>query len=177
MLCKQYYNFRKELKDGDILVYHKINLFTENEISDSLYCHAGIVKWINDRVFTLEIWNNQIILFPLSIRMKDFNSFYLARIKNKSLDEINNSIGEIIQKVDNETFLSPIKNILINIYRLTGINLFGAKSTIESISSEFVKTFTNKLKIKSYQQIKKIKPKDFIINANDDEIETIFEIK
>lgn len=177
MLCNQYYNFRKELKDGDILVYHKRNLLTANELNDSYYCHAGIVKRINDRLFTLEIWDNEIILFPLSRRMKDFHTLYVARIKNKTQEEINNAISDIIQKVDNKTFISKTKNILINFYRYTGFDLFGAKKTIESISSEFVKTFTNKLGIQSYQQVKKIKPKDFIIQANEDEIETIFEIK
>lgn len=177
MLCKQYYNFRKDLKDGDIVVYHFDKLIFSNYFEDGYYSHVGIVKWINERVFTIEIWNNQIILYPLSKRMKNYHNFYILRAKNKTEEEISLAINTIFEKVDNKSMVSPIKKFLITIYRELGISLFNTKNNIQNLSSELVKTFTNKLSIKSYTHIQNIKPKDFMSNADEEEMEIFFELK
>lgn len=177
MLCKQYYNFRNELKDGDILVYHGTKILGCNHLEQDYYSHVGIVKWVNKRVFTFEIWNGEVLLYPLSKRMKNYSNFYIVRAKNKSEEEISNSLNFLFENVNNKSLITLSKKLFLLIYRLTGISMFGIDNYIKNISSQFVKKFTNHLSVNCYDLVNNIMPKNFILNADEKEMETIFELK
>lgn len=69
-----YYAFRNQINDGDVLLYKGTSLlskiicfFTKSE-----YSHAGIAVWWNNRLMVLEAVGKGVILTPMSKNLKHY---------------------------------------------------------------------------------------------------------
>lgn len=178
MKCSEYYNIRKELRDGDMPIYRG-NGFMSKSIhyfDDAYYNHIGIVKKIGDRLFTVEMWTKGIIFIPLSRRMASYSDFCIARIKDKSQEDFSSAIDLLIEKIERDVkydyFLLP----RIAFYKKTGIDLVGMGSRERNICSELAQTFTNSLKIRCYEDVNLITPQDFLRKKDDNEIEILYDL-
>jgi len=178
MNCNEYYNVRSEFKDGDIVLYRG-NGFMSKSIQyfdDAFYNHIGIVKWIGNRLFTIDMWTQGIEIVPLSRRIKTYNYFCIIRFKDKSVDFIDKAIDSVFEKVERDTkydyFLLPRVAFL----KKTGIDLVGMGKKNRFICSELCQYFSDNLEIDCYKNINLITPQDFIRKKDDKEVEVLFDL-
>jgi len=178
MNCKDYYNIRKEIKDGDVIAYHG-NGFMSKSIQffdKAYYNHVGIAKWIGNRLFTIDMWHFGIEIVPMSRRMKTYKEFCIIRPKNKSSQFIDVVIDSVIEKIERDTkydyFLLP----RIALLKKTGIDLVNMGKKSRFICSELCQYFFNNLEIDCYKNINLITPQDFIRKANEDKVELLFDL-
>ncbi len=175
MKCSEYYNARKHFKDGDLTLCNGGSLSDKcvRYLDSSYYSHIGVAKWIKDRLFTIEVWNNGIQIIPLSRRMKSYNNFCIARIKDKTHEEFLEQIYSLIDKMERDNkrnyFLLPRVALL----KRTNIDLIGARNKITC--SELAKSFTDSLNIKCYKELELITPQDFIKSKDDNEVEIFYD--
>jgi hypothetical protein len=178
MKCKEYYNIRSEIKDGDLVLYRGSRLLAKSiqYFDDAYYNHIGIVKWIGNRLFTIDMWYEGIEILPLSRRIKGYKDFCVVRPKDKSPQLIDVSIDSVFEKVERDTqydyFLLP----RIAFYKKTGIDLVGMGKKSRFTCSELAQYFTNNLEINCYKSINLITPQDFIRHKDDNEVEILFDL-
>ena len=178
MDCKEYYNIRNQLKDGDMVLYRGHGFMSKsiNYFDNSFYNHIGIVKWIGNRLFTIDMWTHGIEIVPLSRRMKGYDKFCIARIKDKSVDFIDKALDSVFEKIERDTkydyFLLP----RIAFYKKTGIDLVGLGKIDRDICSELCRYFSNNLEVDCYKNVNLITPQDFIRKKDDKEVEILFDL-
>lgn len=178
MKCSEYYNVRKELKDGDMPIYRGNGVMSKliQTFDNSYYNHIGVVKKVGDRLFTVEMWNKGIHFIPLSRRMDSYEHFCIARVKNKTQEEFSSALDTLIEKIERDVqydyFLLP----RVAFYKKTGIDLVGLGSRTRNICSELAQTFTNSLKVRCYEDTNLITPQDFLRKKDDDEIEILYDL-
>lgn len=178
MNCKDYYNIRKDIKDGDIIAYRG-NGFLAKTIQffdNAYYNHVGIAKWIGNRLFTIDMWYQGIEIVPLSRRMKYYDKFCIIRPLNKSSQLVDVVIDSVIEKIERDAkydyFLLP----RIAFLKKTGIDLVRLGKNNRYVCSELCQYFFNNLEIDCYKNINLITPQDFIRKANEDEVELLFDL-
>jgi uncharacterized protein YycO len=83
MECKllKYHEVRREIKDGDILLYKGKGLFRSGFIptlvqwvTRSPYSHAGLAVWWNDRLMVIEAIGNGVIVNPVSLSLERYHA-------------------------------------------------------------------------------------------------------
>jgi uncharacterized protein YycO len=77
----KYHEVRREIKDGDILLYKGKGLFRSGFIptlvqwvTRSPYSHAGLAVWWNDRLMVIEAIGNGIIVNPVSLSLERYHA-------------------------------------------------------------------------------------------------------
>jgi hypothetical protein len=178
MNCKDYYNVRKDFKDGDIILYRGSSFLSKSiQYFDSAYYnHVGVVKLIGDRLFTIDMWTHGIEIVPLSRRMKGYQEFCVVRVKDKEQDELIYSIDSIIEKIERDTKYDYLLLPRIAFYKKTKIDLVGIGNRNRFICSELVQYFTNTLNVECYKDIELITPQDFLRESNIIEIEILYDL-
>lgn len=177
MKCKEYYNIRSEIKDGDIILYRGNSILAKSiqYFDKAYYNHAGVVKRIGDRLFTIDMWHFGIEFIPLSRRINDYEYFCVVRPKEKDDELIKKSVDSLFEKVERDTqydyFLLP----RIALLKKTGIDLVGMGKRNRFICSELCQYFTNNLEIDCYKNVNLITPQDFIRNADENQVEILFD--
>lgn len=177
MRCKDYYNIRKDLQDGDMILYRGSGLLAKSiqYFDSAFYNHIGVVKKIGSRLFTVDMWTHGIEFIPLSRRMDGYKDFCVARIKGKSSSDFSLAIDILIEKIERDTnydyFLLP----RIALYKKTGIDLVGMGKRNRFICSELAQSFTNSLSVKCYGDIELITPQDFLRKHDENEIEIMYD--
>ena len=178
MKCKEYYNVRSEFKDGDMPLYRGSGFLAKSiqYFDKAYYNHIGVIKWINGRLFTVEMWTEGIIFIPLSRRMKTYDDFCIARVKNKSQEEFLKAIDGLLEQVERDTnydyFLLP----RIAFYKKTNIDLVGMGKRNRFICSELAQSFTDSLNVKCYENVDLITPQDFLRYKDDNEVEILYDL-
>lgn len=177
MDSKEYYNIRGGVQDGDIFVYNG-NGFMSKSIQyfdNAYYNHIGMVKKFGDRLFTIDMWTHGIEILPLSRRVGGYLNFCMVRPKNKTPEEINIALEQVLQLVDRDEKYDYGLLPRIALYKKTKINLGVLGSRDRFICSELAQFFTNKLDINCYKDIDMITPQDFIRHANEDEVQVLYD--
>jgi uncharacterized protein YycO len=77
----KYDEIRKQIKDGDILLYKGKGLFRSGFVATlvqivtrSDYSHAGIVAWWNERLLVIEAIRQGVIVNPLSLSLERYHA-------------------------------------------------------------------------------------------------------
>ena len=77
----KYLEVRREIKDGDILLYKGRGLFRSGFIptlvqwvTRSSYSHAGLAVWWNDRLMVIEAIGNGVIVNPVSLSLERYHA-------------------------------------------------------------------------------------------------------
>ncbi len=177
MNCSEYYNVRSQFKDGDIVLYRGNGFMSKSiQYFDSAYYnHIGVVKWINSRLFTVEMWTHGIQFIPLSRRIKSYQQFCIARVKDKPNELFLSAIDSLLEKIERDVKYDYALLPRIAFYKKTGIDLVRLKEKNTFICSQLAQSFTNSLGVECYKGIELITPQDFLRNKNDNEIEVIFD--
>jgi len=82
-----YQDYRKDFKDGDILMFKGKGLFSWmiRWKTKSEYSHAGIVAWWNDRLMVLEAVGKGVVARPISYSLKHYHgSFDYYKLKDET---------------------------------------------------------------------------------------------
>lgn len=177
MLCTKYETVRNEIKDGDIILYRGSSLLARaiQYFDGAHYNHAGVAKWVGNRLFTIDMWNYGIEFTTVSRRMRYYDEFCILRPKLKDGRDIDAALNYLMNKIDLNTqydyFLLP----RIALYKKTGINLACLGENRRFICSELVQYYTNELKIRCYSKIDLITPQDFIRSIDTDQMRVMFD--
>ena len=77
----KYHEVRRDIKDGDILLYKGRGLFRSGFIptlvqwvTRSPYSHAGLAAWWNDRLMVIEAIGNGVIVNPVSLSLERYHA-------------------------------------------------------------------------------------------------------
>jgi hypothetical protein len=77
----KYDQVRREIKDGDVLLYKGKGLFRSGFIptlvqlvTQSPYAHAGIAVWWNERLMVIEAIGKGVIVNPLSLSLERYHA-------------------------------------------------------------------------------------------------------
>lgn len=179
MLTSRYNNIRKDLKPGDLVLYHNGGIFCGimgkliQFFDNAHFTHIGIVDKFSDRVISLDMWSTGMEVVPLSRRMKLWKEFIVLRPIaddmdiQKSIQDVYSRVWERDVKYDRSTLLR------IAIKKKTGIDLTKLGRVDRYICSELAQHFTGNLGIKCYENLKTITPQDFIRHIDLDEMEFV----
>lgn len=177
MKSEYYSSVREQIKDGDLFL-SKGSSFISKAIlyfDESRYSHVGMVKWMGDRLWAIDMWYYGIEVVPLSRRILAQKEFCIVRPKNKTEEQLNEGLEKVLGKVETyakyDYFLLP----RIALYKKTGINLGALGERSRFVCSELAQFYTNSLQIRSYEDIELITPYDFIRFATTDEVEILFD--
>lgn len=179
MQTKNYHSIRKDLRAGDIVLYHNGGIFWGimgkliQFFDNAHFTHIGIVDKFSDRVITLDMWSDGMQVVPLSRRMKLWKEFCVLRPSvdereiEKALDDVYRNVWERDVKYDRATLLR------IAIKKKLGIDLTKFGRVDRYICSELAQHFTGNVGIKCYEGLDIITPQDFIRYINLDEMEFV----
>lgn len=179
MLTSNYHTIRKDLKRGDLVLYHNGGIYGGimgkliQFFDDAHFTHIGIVDKFSDRVISLDMWQTGMEVEPISRRMKLWKEFVVLRPNtddgdiDKAIDDLYRNVWERDVKYDKGTLLR------IAIKKKTGIDLMKLGRADRYICSELAQHFTGNLGIKCYENLDIITPQDFIRHINLDEMEFV----
>ena len=177
MKCDDYYFVRDKIQDGDIFLWSGNGIMARSIMyfDDAQYNHISVVKWIGKRVFNIDMWYHGIEINPLSRRMLyDYKRFCCIRPLGVEKELINNAIENILEKVEAlrryDYWLLP----RIALLKKTGIDLTRFGRGDRYICSELIQTYTNDLRIESYERLKLITPQDFLRFADVTSVEILY---
>jgi len=177
MKCSEYYNVRGEFKDGDMAIFRGHSLLAKSIIyfDSAYYNHVGMLKWINSRLFIVEMWSEGIQFIPLSRRMKGYDNFCVARVKDKTQEEFLSAIDCLLEKIERDMKYDYLLLPRIAFYKKTGIDLVGLGKRNRFICSELAQSFTNSLGVDCYKDVSLITPQDFLRKKDDNEVEILYD--
>lgn len=178
MDCKEYYNIRNQIKNGDVILYKGKNIISKliRFFDNSYYDHCGIITTISGRFFTIDIKNSSYHFVPLSRRMKQYEEFCILRGVNKNSEQISQAVDFVVDKVERDIKFDIFFFLQTLFLKRTGIDLFGVKRKNRIICSQLCQYFFEKLDISNYKTCNLISPQDFIRFINDDEVDLLFDL-
>lgn len=177
MRCKEYYNIRHLVNDGDIIAYRGNGVLSKSiqYFDKAYYNHVGVVKKVGKRLFTIDMWYQGIEIVPLSRRINNYQHFCIIRPKNKTKEEIDLALEGVTDLIERDSkydyFLLP----RIAFYKKTGIDLVNVGKRERFVCSELMQIYSEKININCYKDIDLITPQDFIRHANEEEIEIFYD--
>lgn len=177
MKCTDYYNIRKEFKDGDMVLYRGSGLMSKSIqfFDKAYYNHISIVKCVGERLFTVEMWSHGIQFIPLSRRIDSYDEFCIVRIKNKSQEQFLSAIDGLLEKIERDEKYDYELLLRIAFYKKTGIDLVNLHKNNTFICSELAQLFTDDLGAECYKEVELITPQDFLRKKDDNEIEVLYD--
>lgn len=162
----KYVENRNIFKTGDLVLYRGSSFLAKNiqYFDNAYYNHIGIVVKVDewDRVLTLDMWSQGIVLVPLSRRMAGYKDFCILRpyAKNGKIEE---SIKTILQSWDGrEIKYDNLLLLRVALIKKTGIDLTGLGEKSKFICSELAQYYTHLLGLDVYDDINLITPQDFL---------------
>jgi hypothetical protein len=178
MDCKEYYNIRNQIKNGDVILYKGKNIISKliRFFDKSYYDHCGIITTISGRFFTIDIINSSYHFVPLSRRMKQYEEFCILRSVNKNHEQISNAVNFIVDKFERDIKFDILFFLKTLFFKRTGIDLFRVERKNRIICSKLCQYFFAKLDISTYKTCNLISPQDFIRLINDDEVDLLFDL-
>lgn len=188
----KYSAYRKEAKDGDILLWRgqgimsrTIRFFDDNYVNDlglkiedkAYYTHSSLVYWgKGGRLHNADSWYNGITVVPASHRVEIYTDFCVLRPKNIADSQIEHALNQALKKWDAnipyDYFLLP----RIAVVKKTGIDITGLGKKKLNICSEFTQEFSLTLGIKDYYRKELFTPQDHL-RLNEGSFEVLFDDK
>lgn len=178
MDCKEYYNIRNQIKNGDVILYKGKNIISKliRFFDKSYYDHCGIITTISGRFFTIDIINSSYYFVPLSRRMKQYEEFCILRSVNKNDEQISNAVNFVVDKFERDIKFDILFFLKTLFFKRTGVDLFRVERKNRIICSQLCQYFFSKLDISNYKTCNLISPQDFIRLINDDEVDLLFDL-
>lgn len=174
---EKYYEVREQFQNGDIVLYKGSSFLAKSiQYFDKAYFnHIGIIWKVNNRLFTLDMWKEGLVLTPLSNRMKGYKDFCVLRPKKVSLKKIDVAIDLSLDSWTGNVKYDFFLLFRIALIKKTGIDITGLGKKKKFICSEFAQEFCNYLGIPTYKNIKLITPQDFMRFIDSKEFDILFD--
>lgn|GEM_PF-3312061 len=169
---EKYNSYRKEAKDGDILLWNGNSLMAKlirffddnyvdnegNKVKDpAYYTHSSLVYWgRGQRLLNADSWYNGITVVPASHRIDVYRDFCVLRPKmdhlkpEQVLAQMDHALNSALKKWDANIPYDYFTTLRVAIIKKTGIDITGLGKRSKFICSEYTQRFTLELGIQDY---------------------------